>query len=183
MANQLYDAHWLDDVVERFAKGVAAEAEAARTAGREAPVLAGMRTRGAFLADRVAEVLKERHGLDLPVAYLDVTLYRDDLDRRGPKLDQGTELNVGIDDRTVILVDDVLYTGRTARNALHLLFDFGRPSAVRLFVVVDRAGGRELPIAADFAGACIEESAPGSVRVRLKEEDAVDEVALETRDE
>ncbi len=174
---RLYDSAWLNQVIDTFAAAVAEQARAAEEAGQPLPVLAGLRTRGAHLADRVAARLRERGGPTLPVAYLDVTLYRDDLGRRPMKLDQGTELNVSVDDRLVVLIDDVLYTGRSARGALHLLFDFGRPARVRLYSVIDRVGERELPITADLAGARIEQT--GSVRVRLVEEDGVDEVVLE----
>jgi pyrimidine operon attenuation protein/uracil phosphoribosyltransferase len=178
---KLYDADWLAQVLGRFAAAATAQAARDKEAGAAVPVLAGLRTRGAHLAERVATRLQEDGGSELPVAHLDVTLYRDDLNRRPVKvIYRGTELNESIDDRTVILIDDVLHTGRTIRAAMDLLMDFGRPARIRLYSVIDRQGARELPIAADEIGGVVETAQPGTVRVRMKEEDGEDEVVLET---
>ena len=143
--------------------------------------LVGIRTRGVPLARRIADNL---HGIvdrEVPLGMLDITLYRDDLMRHtvGPQpLLRQTEIPFSIDDRRILLVDDVLYTGRTIRAALDALVDFGRPQAIQLIVLVDR-GHRELPIKADYVGRNVPTSARQSVQVKLIEEDGVDEVAIE----
>ena len=117
----------------------------------------------------------------MPIGALDITLYRDDLMRTavGPQpLVRKTEIPFSIDDQTIVLVDDVLYTGRTTRAALDALIDFGRPKAIQLVVLVDR-GHRELPIKADYVGKNVPTSRKESVQVRLQELDGVDEVAVE----
>jgi pyrimidine operon attenuation protein/uracil phosphoribosyltransferase len=121
--------------------------------GREGLVLMGIRRRGDHLAEALRTELSRAHGVEVPSGALDITLYRDDLAMVGPRPVIGeTDLPAeGIDDRTVVLVDDVLYTGRTVRAALDALNDYGRPAAVQLAVLVDR-GHRELPIRADFVG-------------------------------
>ena len=136
----------------------------------------GIRTRGPTLARRVAGVLKERHDLPVPVGELDATLYRDDLNTLLPKgrID-ATHIPFEVNDKTVILFDDVLQTGRTVRAAVDHLMALGRPRAIFLAVMVDR-GGRELPIEARFVGKQVEMSKGGDVRVRLAEIDQVDEV-------
>jgi pyrimidine operon attenuation protein/uracil phosphoribosyltransferase len=147
--------------------------------------LVGVRTRGVPLAARLAQNLKEIAGHDVPVGALDITLYRDDLMRHavGPQpLVRRTEIPFSIDDRRIILVDDVLLTGRTVRAALDALIDFGRPKAIQLVVLVDR-GHRELPIKADYVGKNVPTSALESVRVRLQEIDGQDLVLIEKEDE
>jgi len=146
--------------------------------------LVGVRTRGVHIARRLAALLKEITGEDVPTGALDITLYRDDLSRQavGPQpLVRLTEIPFSIDDRRILLVDDVLYTGRTIRAALDALIDFGRPSAIQLVVLVDR-GHRELPIKADYVGKNIPTSMQESVQVHLQETDGLDEVALEQGD-
>ena len=145
----------------------------------ELPVLAliGIRTRGAPLAERLAGELRALAGSRPPVGALDVTLYRDDLNRGGgarTKLKK-TELPFSCEGKDVILVDDVLYTGRTARAALAALVSFGRPRRARLAILVDR-GGRELPIRADFVGRNVEAARGEEVRVHLEETDGEDAV-------
>ncbi len=136
----------------------------------------GIRTRGPTLARRVAGVLKEKHDLPVPVGELDATLYRDDLNTLLPKgrID-ATHIPFEVTDKTVILFDDVLHTGRTVRAAVDHIMALGRPRAIFLAVLVDR-GGRELPIEARFVGKQVEMSKGGDVRVRLTEVDKVDEV-------
>ena len=146
--------------------------------------LVGVRSRGVPLARRLARSLHEITGDDVPTGALDITLYRDDLMRHqvGPQpVVRRTEIPFSIDRRVIILVDDVLFTGRTTRAALDALIDFGRPQAIQLVVLVDR-GHRELPIKADYVGKNIPTSRRESVQVRLQELDTVDEVVLERDD-
>jgi pyrimidine operon attenuation protein/uracil phosphoribosyltransferase len=143
--------------------------------------LVGVRRRGVPLARRIGRSLREISGHDIPTGALDITLYRDDLMRSavGPQPVVGrTEIPFSIDDKRILLVDDVLYTGRTTRAALDALIDFGRPKAIQLIVLVDR-GHRELPIKADYVGKNLPTSPEQSVQVRLEETDAVDEVVLQ----
>jgi pyrimidine operon attenuation protein/uracil phosphoribosyltransferase len=152
-----------------------------RNKGAEGLALVGVRTRGVHIARRLARLLKEISGDEVPTGALDITLYRDDLMRQavGPQpLVRRTEIPFSIDNRRILLVDDVLYTGRTVRAALDALIDFGRPSAIQLVVLVDR-GHRELPIKADYVGKNLPTSAGESVQVRLLETDGQDEVVLQ----
>jgi pyrimidine operon attenuation protein/uracil phosphoribosyltransferase len=153
-----------------------------RNRGVDDLALVGIRTRGVHLARRLATALRQISGEDVPTGALDITLYRDDLMRQavGPQpLVRRTEIPFSIDRRKILLVDDVLYTGRTTRAALDALIDFGRPLGIQLVVLVDR-GHRELPIKADYVGKNLPTSAAESVQVRLQETDGVDEVVLET---
>src|SRR5215213_8932469 len=153
-----------------------------RNRGLDEIALVGIRTRGVPLARRIARALREINGDDVPTGALDITLYRDDLMRHpvGPQpLVRRTEIPFSIDDRKILLVDDVLYTGRTIRAALDALIDFGRPRAIQLIVLVDR-GHRELPIKADYVGKNLPTSLKQSVQVRLQEIDGVDEVVIES---
>jgi len=143
--------------------------------------LVGVRSRGVPLAKRLARQIKEITGDEVPTGALDITLYRDDLMRHavGPQpVIRRTEIPFSIDDRLILLVDDVLYTGRTIRAALDALIDFGRPRAIQLVALVDR-GHRELPIRADYVGRNIPTSQQQSVQVRLTELDGRDEVEVE----
>jgi pyrimidine operon attenuation protein/uracil phosphoribosyltransferase len=152
-----------------------------RNKGVDALALVGVRTRGVPIARRLARSLKEITGDDVPTGALDITLYRDDLMRQavGPQpLVRRTEIPFSIDNRKILLVDDVLYTGRTVRAALDALIDFGRPGAIQLIVLVDR-GHRELPIKADYVGKNLPTSPDESVQVRLQETDGQDEVVLQ----
>ena len=152
-----------------------------RNRGLDELALVGIRTRGVPLARRLARTLREINGDDVPTGALDITLYRDDLMRHavGPQpVVRQTEIPFSIDDRKILLVDDVLYTGRTIRAALDALIDFGRPRAIQLIVLVDR-GHRELPIKADYVGKNLPTSLRQSVQVRLQEIDKVDEVVIE----
>jgi pyrimidine operon attenuation protein/uracil phosphoribosyltransferase len=152
-----------------------------RNRGVENLALVGIRARGVPLAGRIAAALKELTGIDVPTGALDITLYRDDLMRHavGPQpVIRRTEIPFSIDDRLILLVDDVLYTGRTIRAALDALIDFGRPRAIQLVALVDR-GHRELPIRADYVGRNIPTSQQQSVQVRLTELDGRDEVEVE----
>jgi pyrimidine operon attenuation protein / uracil phosphoribosyltransferase len=152
-----------------------------RNRGLDDVALVGIRTRGVPLARRLAKLLEQINGDHVPTGALDITLYRDDLMRSavGPQpVVRRTEIPFSIDDRKILLVDDVLYTGRTIRAALDALIDFGRPRAIQLVVAVDR-GHRELPIKADYVGKNIPTSVRQSVQVRLQETDGRDEIVIE----
>jgi pyrimidine operon attenuation protein/uracil phosphoribosyltransferase len=152
-----------------------------RNKGVDDLALVGVRTRGVHLARRLARTLKEITGDEVPTGALDITLYRDDLMRHavGPQpLVRRTEIPFSIDDRKILLVDDVLYTGRTTRAALDALIDFGRPRGIQLIVLVDR-GHRELPIKADYVGKNLPTAPDESVQVCLQESDNRDEVVLQ----
>ncbi|MFL6281349.1 MAG: bifunctional pyr operon transcriptional regulator/uracil phosphoribosyltransferase PyrR [Vicinamibacterales bacterium] len=152
-----------------------------RNRGLDEIALVGIRTRGVPLARRISRSLHEINGDEVPTGALDITLYRDDLMRHpvGPQpLVRRTEIPFSIDSRKILLVDDVLYTGRTIRAALDALIDFGRPRAIQLVVLVDR-GHRELPIKPDYVGKNLPTSSKQSVQVRLQEIDGKDEVLIE----
>jgi pyrimidine operon attenuation protein/uracil phosphoribosyltransferase len=152
-----------------------------RNHGTDGVALVGVRSRGVPLARRIATVLGSVSGEETPTGALDITLYRDDLMRTavGPQpLVRKTEIPFSIDNRTIVLVDDVLYTGRTTRAALDALIDFGRPRAIQLVVLIDR-GHRELPIKADYVGKNVPTSRKESVQVRLQELDGIDQVTVE----
>lgn len=149
--------------------------------------LVGIHTRGAHLAHRLGRLIKEFSGYEIPVGELDISLYRDDVAARGslnvrsrltqPEL-KGTNLPFSIDNITIVLVDDVLFTGRTIRAAIDALFDYGRPARIQLAVLVDR-GHRELPIRPDFVGKNLPTSHDQRINVHLEEVDEQDEVILE----
>ncbi len=150
-----------------------------RNKGIEKIVIIGIRTRGAILAERVAKILGKIGKKKVPVGIMDITLYRDDIqDKLDQPLVQKTEILFDIADKVVILVDDVLYTGRTVRAALDAIIDFGRPRAIQLAVLMDR-GLRELPIRADYVGRDLPTSYSERVEVHLKEENGVDEVIID----
>jgi pyrimidine operon attenuation protein/uracil phosphoribosyltransferase len=141
----------------------------------------GIRARGVPIAARLAAEIRQISGVEVPTGALDITLYRDDVGHHqvGPQpVVRRTDIPFSIDDRLILLVDDVLYTGRTTRAALDALIDFGRPRAIQLVVLVDR-GHRELPIKADYVGRNIPTSRQQSVQVRLEEIDDRDEVEVE----
>jgi pyrimidine operon attenuation protein/uracil phosphoribosyltransferase len=143
--------------------------------------LVGIRTRGVVIAERIGAVLGDIAGVVLPVGSLDITLYRDDYQRHpvGPQpLVRSTDIRFSVEGRRILLVDDVLYTGRTIRAALDAIIDYGRPRSIQLIALVDR-GHRELPIKADYVGKNLPTSPAQSVQVRLSEIDGVDEVELE----
>lgn len=146
--------------------------------GVENVVLVGIRTRGVPIAERIAETIERIENAKVPVGMLDITLYRDDLSTLAYNpIVHGTEIDIDLTGKVVILVDDVLYTGRTIRAALDAIIDMGRPKAIQLAVLIDR-GHRELPIRADFAGKNVPTSHKEAVNVSLAEEDGVDEVAI-----
>jgi pyrimidine operon attenuation protein/uracil phosphoribosyltransferase len=144
--------------------------------------LIGIRNRGAYLARRLSDCIEKIDQAKIPVGILDITLYRDDLTliAAGP-LVRKTEIDFDINDKNVVLVDDVLYTGRTVRAALDALIDFGRPKSIQLAVMVDR-GHRELPVRADFVGKNIPTAQNETIEVRLEEVDGRDEVVIVAKD-
>jgi len=163
----------LQRVVDRIAHQILE-----KTQGAAGTVLLGIPTRGVPLARRLAGRIRTFEDVEVPVGALDVTLYRDDLRRHAVRAVGPTELPPGgVDGRRVILVDDVLFSGRTVRAALDALSDLGRPSSVQLAVLIDR-GHRELPIRADYVGKNIPTARDESVRVTLSENDGADEVRL-----
>jgi pyrimidine operon attenuation protein/uracil phosphoribosyltransferase len=148
-----------------------------RNRDTESLVLLGIPTRGVHLARRIAAKVNSIEGVEVPVGSLDVTMYRDDLKTNPARTPGHTAVPVDIDGKVVVLVDDVLFSGRTIRAALDALSDLGRPAAVRLAVLVDR-GHRELPIRADHVGKNLPSARSEHVGVRLQESDGVDEVRI-----
>jgi pyrimidine operon attenuation protein/uracil phosphoribosyltransferase len=153
-----------------------------RNGGAQDLAFVGLRTRGVTLAQRLAAKLAAIDGATVPVGTLDITLYRDDLDMRGAPVIRGTDIPFSIKNKTVVLVDDVLYTGRTIRAALDALIDLGRPLMIQLAILIDR-GHRELPIRPDFIGKNLPTSRRESVAVRLREHDGEDRVVIEEPEE
>jgi pyrimidine operon attenuation protein/uracil phosphoribosyltransferase len=151
--------------------------------GTEGLALVGIRSRGVHLAERLRDKIEGIEGVSVPTGIMDITLYRDDLSRsKQQPLVKGTQISFAIDNKHVVLVDDVLYTGRTIRAALDALMDFGRPLQVQLVVLIDR-GHRELPIRADYVGKNLPTAITESVQVRLKESDGRDEVVIARAEE
>lgn len=149
-----------------------------RNGGLHNVMLVGVRQRGVPLAERIASAIADFEGIRLPVGQLDITLYRDDLRIRGPApIVRKTEIAHDVSGKVVVLVDDVLYTGRTVRAALDAITDLGRPARIQLAVLIDR-GHRELPIRADFVGKNVPTSSSERVEVHLRETDGVDEVVI-----
>jgi pyrimidine operon attenuation protein/uracil phosphoribosyltransferase len=150
-------------------------------AGTDGLALVGIQRRGVPLARRIAEAIRENEGADVPVGALDITFYRDDLSLVAQQpVVKGTDIAFDLNGRTIVLVDDVLYTGRTIRAAMDALIDYGRPQAIRLAVLVDR-GHRELPIRADHVGKNVPTSREEVVKVTLEETDGEDAVEIERR--
>ncbi|MFQ5706873.1 MAG: bifunctional pyr operon transcriptional regulator/uracil phosphoribosyltransferase PyrR [bacterium] len=170
---QIIDEEDLNRTITRLAHEIVE-----RNRGVENLLLLGIRTRGVPLAKRIIDKIEEIEKIKLPLGILDVTMYRDDVFKKikQPKV-QTTEIDFDIDGKTVILVDDVLYTGRTIRAALDAVVDFGRPTKIELAVLIDR-GHRELPIRADYIGKNVPTSSKEEVRVRVKEIDDEDGVFL-----
>jgi len=170
---QILDSAGIQRAVTRIAHEIVE-----RNNGTDGLVLVGLRSRGVDLARRIAKELKVIDGADVPVGALDVTLYRDDLDRVGPQpVVRKTEIPFSVNEKRVVLVDDVLYTGRTVRAALDSLIDLGRPRLIQLAVLVDR-GHRELPIRADYVGKNVPTSSQEQIQVLLTEEDGLDKVLI-----
>lgn len=171
---RILNAVQINAILERFVR------ELSRQYGTlDHVVFIGVRTRGPYLAKRLAEMIKKRHGKEIPVGEMDITLYRDDLNALlpGGTIDH-TRIPFDIGNKTIVLFDDVLNTGRTVRAAVDHLIDLGRPRIIHLAVIVDR-GGRELPIAANYVGKKLALPAQDKVSVKLKEVDKTDEVIIE----
>lgn len=175
---EVMDAPAIDRALTRIAHEIVERAK-----GCQDVVLIGIRTRGIHLARRLADKIRRIEGTPVPLGIIDITLYRDDLRRRfdHPKLER-TEIPFSLTDKRVILVDDVLFTGRTIRAALDGLMDLGRPQSIQLAVLVDR-GHRELPIRADYVGRNVPTSLQESVKVWLNEEDGLEQVVILERPE
>jgi len=153
-----------------------------RNRGIDGLAVIGIRTRGAHLAKRLVGEIESIEGHRVPLGILDITLYRDDLQAVGPQpVIRGTDIPFDVEERVVVLVDDVLYTGRTVRAALDEIIDFGRPKRIWLAVLVDR-GFRELPIVADFVGERVSTRENQTVDVLVREEDGEDRVVLRERE-
>jgi pyrimidine operon attenuation protein/uracil phosphoribosyltransferase len=150
-----------------------------RNSGAGSLVLIGILTRGAVLAKRIAATIKELEGVAVPLGFMDISLYRDDVHSKLEQpIVQRTDILFEVRDKNVILIDDVLYTGRTVRAALDQMVDFGRARTIQLAVLVDR-GHRELPVKADYVGANIPTSKDDRVVVKITEQDGTDEVLIE----
>ena len=172
----LLDAGQMDRILHDLAGEIATQ-----TPPQHELAIIGIRSRGEILAQRLATYLSQQLGKTVPCGTLDITLYRDDLNAPhggGQPQVRTTEIGFDIDDKIIILVDDVLYTGRSARAAMDALIDLGRPKAIRLAVLVERAG-RELPIQADYAGCAADVEPQQSIQVNLVESDGQDEVIVE----
>lgn len=172
---QVMDAQAINRALTRIAHEIIE-----RNKGIEDCVLVGIKTRGIYLANRLAKRIQEIEGKSIPVGEIDITLYRDDLTEKTSNhepLVKGSDIPVNIHQKKVILVDDVLYTGRTSRAALDALVDIGRPSMIQLAVLVDR-GHRELPIRADFVGKNVPTSKHEKIVVQLTEVDSIDGVTI-----
>jgi pyrimidine operon attenuation protein/uracil phosphoribosyltransferase len=174
--NRILDAGQIHSILERFARDMLRH-----YARLDQVVFIGVRTRGPYVARRLAGILKKRIGREIPVGEMDITLYRDDLNTLlpGGNIDH-TRIPFDIGNKIIVLFDDVLNTGRSVRAAVDHLIDLGRPRMIHLAVLIDR-GGRELPIAANYVGKKIRLSAEQEVQVKLKEIDRVDEVVIGRR--
>jgi pyrimidine operon attenuation protein/uracil phosphoribosyltransferase len=170
---QVLDATALDRALTRIAHEIIE-----KNGGAKNVAFVGLRTRGVTLAQRLAAKVAAIDGASVAVGTLDITLYRDDLDLRGAPVVRGTDIPFPIKDKTVVLVDDVLFTGRTIRAALDALIDLGRPKMIQLAILVDR-GHRELPIRPDYIGKNLPTSRREAVAVRLTEHDGEDRVVIE----
>ena len=172
------DARAVDRTLRRMANQIV-EANA----GTDHLVIVGIQRRGVQLAERIVRIIEAQEGVTVPRGALDITLYRDDLQTVGPRPVVGaTHLPWTLDDKRVVIVDDVLYTGRTVRAALDELADFGRPARITLAVLIDR-GGRELPIHADVVGRTVDVQPTQRVDVLVEELDGRDEVVIAARDD
>ncbi len=176
---KIVDTEGMERIITRMAHEILE-----RNKGSKNIVLMGMRTRGDFLARRISEKIKEIENIQLPLGILDITLYRDDFRTRLKQPEVSvSNITFDITEKDIILVDDVLFTGRTVRSALNIIMDFGRPGSIQLCVLVDR-GHRELPIRADYVGKNIPTSTNEEVKVKMKEIDGEDSIYLvETEDE
>ncbi len=172
----ILDSGQIDDTLRKLAEAIVCDIQPDHDIA-----IIGIRSRGEILAQRLSVLLSQKAGRDVPCGTLDITLYRDDLNSpqgTGQPQVRTTEIGFDIDNKIIVLVDDVLYTGRSARAAMDALIDLGRPLAIRLAVLVDRAG-REFPIQADYAGFKTDVEPGKLVQVNLVESDGKDEVVIE----
>ena len=176
VGRQILAADEIDNTLDQMAADICEQ-----VADKNNLVLVGIRTGGVYLANRIHEKIKTRLGLDIPVGILDIGLYRDDWTRLSTNpVVRSTELPVSIDDRVVILVDDVLFTGRTVRAAMDALIDFGRPKRIELAVLVDR-GHREFPICANYVGITLPTALDEVVNVYMEDAGAEERVTVEAK--
>jgi len=174
--SQLMSSTEIDRTLHRLAHEIVE-----KSGGTNDLALVGIRRRGVPLAERLARIVRSASGAEISVGALDITLYRDDLSLVAPQpVVQSSEIPFSVDDQVIILVDDVLYTGRTVRAAMNGLFDLGRPRRVQLCVLIDR-GHRELPIEASFVGRYVQTSDTEIIEVRLDEVDREERVMLVER--
>ncbi|MGC8744028.1 MAG: bifunctional pyr operon transcriptional regulator/uracil phosphoribosyltransferase PyrR [Verrucomicrobiia bacterium] len=169
----LFDENALNKIIEKLASQIAEQYQDGKDV-----VIVGVQRGGVYLAERLKVFLKQKWGCDIPTGAIDIGMYRDDLNQHLPPTMHPSMIPVDINDKNVILVDDVLFSGRTTRAALDALNDFGRPSRVQLAVLIDR-GHRELPIKADFIGTQIQTAKEDKVIVQFKESDGADKVVVE----
>jgi pyrimidine operon attenuation protein / uracil phosphoribosyltransferase len=172
------------DALERTLRRIAHEI-AEKNPGPEGLAIVGIHTRGAFLAQRLHAALAELTAAELPIGAIDISFYRDDVGARSPAAQpvvHASQIDFDLAGRTIVLVDDVLFTGRTVRAAIEALFDYGRPERVQLAVLCDR-GHRELPIRPDYVGKNLPTAREERVNVRLQEKDGVDEVTISAQAE
>ncbi len=175
---KVVDSEGLDRILTRITHEILE-----KNKGSQNLILMGMRTRGEFLARRIQNKLKTIDGADLPIGVLDVTLYRDDFRMRIKQPEVSvSDITFDINEKHIILVDDVLYTGRTVRSAMNAIMDLGRPDSIQLCILVDR-GHRELPIRADYVGKNIPTSLNEEIKVRMTEVDEEDAIYLVEVDE
>ena len=172
----------ISSLIASLAQQILSDAEIAATPPERLAVV-GVRRRGELIAQRLASIMISKIGQPVALGALDITMYRDDVVGKRPiTIPIGTQMNFRLDDRVVILVDDVLFTGRTIRSAMDALIDIGRPNTIQLAVLVDR-GHRELPISADYVGKNLPTAIKESVVVHLAEVDGTDEILLVEEDE
>lgn len=172
--NILMDTESLSDTISRISHNIAKDIKNSKKIN-----FVGIRTRGNIIAERILKEIKKQLNVDIPLGVLDITLYRDDFRTKDnwPKLEQST-IDFDIDGKDVIIVDDVIYTGRTARAAIEAIMDYGRPSSIKLVALIDR-GNRELPIQPDYVGLKINTLPENRVNVYLKEMDSREEVVID----
>jgi len=171
--SKLIDKEGLDRILTRIAHEILE-----KNKGSKNLVLVGMRTRGEYLAKRIQKKIKSIDNVDLPFGILDVTLYRDDFRMRLKQPEVSvSNITFDVNEKDIVLVDDVLYTGRTVRGALNALMDLGRPASIQLFILVDR-GHRELPIRADYVGKNVPTSQNEEIKVKVDEVDGEDAIYL-----
>lgn len=171
--SKIVDKRGLDRILTRISHEILE-----RNKGSDNLVLIGMRTRGEFLAHRIFDKIKKIDNVELPLGVLDATLYRDDYRTRLKQPEVSvSDITFDINEKDIIVIDDVLYTGRTVRSALNALMEFGRPSSIQLFILVDR-GHRELPIRADYVGKNIPTSLNQEIKVKMEEIDGEDAIYL-----